>query len=314
MERRTAVRQVGSRPFLVVCGGLVAAVLGVLACYDAPQRITGSGTEASVAGASSRRAQPNPYAFVGRQHNSQVDFILREFLKRRKPKMDQSQVCSLLDGLTREYLKNHGSPAHDFRPHPKHDPCGVPDASGLVTKLRDPATALRIGSVEYDPNFSPAAIDMVNQIENIVLSSGSAAEVASRLVPVNEAAMATLAESDAALVLGVSSVAESSSAYWEASLDYWVGEYAAGGSPLGVLPYMRSGESEIPVGTGDRSRSVDWAAVRGVGWTDVSGGIVGGIRGFIAGPPGVLVGIAQGAAYSSIGAALYHIGKTLGKL
>lgn len=304
---RRAVRS-GRKGHLIFAAGLIAVVSAAIACNDGgitPVELRADRADRAVA--SKEAPKKNPFAHVGKEHNEEVDYVLRQFAKRWKKGMKKSDICASLTEITQKYLATRGKSSVSERFYAPDDPCANRQSSlRLAGEGR-----LRTAGVGYDPNFSTRAIDLVNQISNIMLAAGSAAAVANQLIPINAEAMSTLGGNDAALVLGVSSIAESSAAYWEANLGIWVTVYSQGGNPP-PLPFLRAAGGTA-VKTNGASPQINWSGIGEVGWADVGGGIIGGIKGALGGPGGVLVGIGTGAAYSSIGAAIGQIVKILQK-
>lgn len=297
----------GRRSYLILAVGVIATVAGAIACNDGIRKVAAPQAETAVHRSAAKDApKGNPFAYVGEEHNAEVDYVLREFSKKWKKNMKKADVCAALNAITKKYLATKGRSAEVARFYSPDDPC-KDDQPSLLGKT----AGLRTANAEYDPNFSSRAIDLVNEIQSIMSSSGNSGEVASRLGPINAEASG-MAPNDAALVLGVSSIAYSSAAYWEANLDTWVTVYSQGGDP-GQLPFLRAPET-----TGLKTTGVlpqfNWSGVGEVGWADVGGGIVGGIRGAFGGPGGILVGIGTGAAYSSIGAAIGQIVKIIQRI
>lgn len=299
MSRKEGGRKVGSPLFVALATALIAVTAGLYACSDGSPSV--AGLHSDQAAAKERPASPkgNPYAFVGQEHNNELDYVLRQFHKKHRKGMQKKEKCALLDEIVGEYNKGKKRAEYDFRPEVKGALCNAENQVDGQSALR---SQIRTASAYED--FSPAALDLTGQIESIMLNSSSAADVAAALGPINSQAQNSLSGNDAALVLAVSSVAQSSAYYWEANFDYWRDAFARDGST--PTPYIQMGSDGNDEGmTLVRHRaSFDWRGVRAVGWADVSGGIVGGIRGAFGGPGGVLLGAATGAAYASIRAAL----------
>jgi hypothetical protein len=297
----------GRRSYLIFAVGVIATVAGAIACHDGIRQVAAPGAETVVHSSAAKDApKGNPFAYVGEEHNAEVDYVLREFSKKWKKNMKKADVCAALNAITKKYLAMKGRSADVARFYAADDPCRD-DQPSLIGKR----AGLRTADVSYDPNFSTRAVDLVNEIQNIMLTSGSSGEVGSRLGPINAEAMG-MGANDAALVLGVSSIAYSSAAYWEANLDTWVAIYSQGGDP-GPLPFLRTAETAGLKTTGAVPQ-INWSGIGEVGWADVIGGAIGGLKGALAGPAGIFAGIGTGAAYSSIGAALGQILKIVQKI
>lgn len=308
MSGKVGRKMVGSRSFLGLSAVLIAVIVGIVACGEDSRGLLGVGNNSSTVAANEKGGQ-NPYAFVGEEHNAEVDHVLREFAKQWKKSMKQPEVCAALDKIVDDYVAKHGRSKYNFRYRAASDPCQSKKESERGSLN---VAALRSANVGYDANFSTRAIDLVNEIEAVMASASSAADVANRLVPINNAAYSELSGTDAALVLSVSSIAQSSSAYWEANLETWVTVYSQGGSP-GVIPTLRLEEAGVNKVGGTRPYGIDWNAIGRVSSADLGGGIVGGIRGILGGPGGVVMGAVTGAAYGSIGGAISEIIRIIAK-
>lgn len=297
------------RSYLIFLLGLLAVASGLVACADGVRNFVDVRRPADAQDAASKDiSKRNPYAFVGEEHNAEVDHVLREFAKEWKKNMKRADICASLNAITQKYLATKGKSAESGRFYAPDDPC-QPGREAVKLGME---VKVRAAGVEYDANFSPRAIDLVNAVQEIMLTSSSAADVANRLVPINAEAISSMGSTDAALVLGVSSIAESSAAYWEANFITWLTVYSEGGI-LGPLPFLMGGVSSGPTAN-FVAPTINWSGVSEVGWADVGGGIVGGIRGGLGGPGGVLVGAGTGAAYASIGSAIGMIVKILQKV
>ncbi len=304
------VRRAGKptrKSYLIFSFGLAAVVSGLIACQDGVRNSVDVGTPLHANAVSKEASAKNPFAHVGEEHNAEVDFVLREFSKKWKKNMKKRDVCAALNAITKKYLEKKGKSAEVERFYAADDPCNG-DAKDLATGNVSKGAVARMSS---DEDFSSRALDLVNEIQNIMLSSSSAADVAGRLGPIN-AEGSSMSANDAALVLGVSSIAQSSAAYWEANLETWVSTFSQGGNPPS-LPFLHDA-APSEWGAVPPRRQINWSGISEVGWADVSGGVVGGIRGAFGGPGGILAGIGTGAAYSSIGAAIGQIVKIIQRM
>lgn len=293
--------RVGSRLFLFTSAFLIAVTVGVFACSDGSEKVAGV-RPVSSAVKEAQRPRANPYAFVGKEHNKQVDFVLREFHKRHKKGMQKKEQCALLDEIISEYNKARKRTDFDFRPTVGDALCGEAKKSEGQS-IRGPL--LRTAAAYED--FSQPALDLAYEVENIMLSSYSAAGVADALAPIISQAQSSLSGNDAALVLAAAAVAQSSAYYWEANFDYWADAFTRDGTTMTPSAQLRSSDSDDGMTLITHRAHFEWSGVKAVGWADVGGGITGGIRGAFAGPEGVVAGAATGAAYASIGAALGRI-------
>ena len=216
-----------------------------------------------------------------------------------------------IEKLNADYVAKKGRSAYNFKFHASaDDPC-TDDKGSARTGFG--GAGLKVANMSYDGNFSSSAVDLVNQVEWVLASSSSAGEVASRLGPINSAALGTLGGADAALVLSVSSIAQNSAAYWEANLGTWVQVYSNGGNP-GVIPLLRSDNFAESIGGRTAAIHIDWSGISRVSSADLAGGIGGAIKGLLGGPEGVAAGAVIGASYASIGAAVGEIIKIVAKM
>ena len=274
---------------------VVGAAGAVAACTDGFRSPSGVEAGSRIA-ASKKTSGENPFDYVGKEHNAQVDYVLREFSKQYRKNMKTRDICAALDKLNDEYLARKGK-SGSVRLHADSDPCRNDRNSSVIG-----GASLRVADMTYDGNFSPAAVDLVNQVEWIVATSGSAGEVASRLGPVNSAALGTLGGSDLALVLSISAIAENSSSYWQANLGGWADAFVSG-----TLAFLRADNSVQSTGGRTAELNFDWSGISRVSSADIAGGIGGALKGVLGGPEGVAAGAVTGAAYSSIGAAIGEI-------
>lgn len=300
MPGKDGWRMGGSGRFLGVLAVAVTATL--VACSEGGRGPSEVGARPGSV-AVQEQSKENPYAFVGEEHNAQVDHVLREFAKRWRKNMKRQEICAAIEKINDDYVAKKGRSEYKVRFRAASHPCRNEQAS---LRAEMGGAALRFADMSYDENFSAAAVELVTQIEGVMASASSAADVANRLVPINNAALGSLGGTDAALVLSVSSIAQSSIAYWEGNLDTWVTVYSQGGDPAGPA-FLRSHEPGVSKFPGTPAYGIDWGGVSRVSGADLSGGIVGGIRGIFGGPGGVAAGAGTGAAYASIGAAIGEI-------
>ncbi len=301
MSRVEGDGKVGPRLVVWLSAAILAVTAGVFACSEGSQNISGVRTDQSAA-KDDQNAMANPYAFVGEEHNKEVDFVLRQFHKQYRKGMQKGEKCALLDQIIGDYNKGRKRADFDFRPATKGALCSA--GNGLDGQS---ARGSQVRTASAYEDFSPEALALANQVQNIMLTSSSAADVAAALGPINSQAQNSLSGNDAALVLAASAVAQSSAYYWEANFDYWRDAYTRDGTIINPIAIISAGENDDGMTLTTHRASFDWAGMRDVGWADVGGGIVGGIRGAFGGPQAILIGAATGAAYASIGAALGHI-------
>lgn len=302
MSRVEGDGKVGSRLVLWTSAAILAVTAGVFACAEGAQNVAGVRADQTASKDGHKATKANPYAFVGEEHNREVDFVLRQFHKQYRKGMQKSEKCALLDRIIGDYIKSRKRADFDFRPASKGALCS---AGNEFEGQSARGSLVRTASAYED--FSPAALELAYDVENIMLFSYSAADVAAALGPINIQAQNSLSGNDAALVLAASAVAQSSAYYWEANFDYWRETYTRDGTIMYPAARISSGRNDDGMTLTTHRASFAWAGVKAVGWADVGGGIAGGIRGAFGGPEGILFGAGSGAAYASIGAALGQI-------
>ena len=95
---------------------LLAVTAGVFACSEGSENISGVRAAQSAAKDGQTAPKANPYAFVGEEHNKEVDFVLRRFHKQYRKGMQKGEKCALLDQIIGDYNKGRKRADFDFRP------------------------------------------------------------------------------------------------------------------------------------------------------------------------------------------------------
>lgn len=280
--------------FLVAAGTIVACSDGPVGLgRRAPSLERESATPTALESRAGRRdgASPNPYLWVGREHNRGLEAIEKMFANRTGGLRDPKTRCTWVRSATREYVLagqlERGAGDHlmpDARLLDEFlDAARICDPSVLGMSLVDAVRAAgRRLQADYEP--SPDAVHLLNVLELQVDQMTSAAQLDRSIVPIEQDAQALLVGLDHALVLGATSIGRSS-AYHAESV------FPPGGSGPGSPPPMQDQRIAGGGGTGRNSAIVK---------SDIRGCIMGGISGIRGGPSGILAGCVTGGIIASV--------------
>lgn len=248
--------------------------------------VTHDRTLSELAVAKNAGAAPNPYAWVGSQHNAALDFMLGEVARHREfEKMPDAAVLNFVESRTRRFLASHG-----VNPNPRSLRDGlasVPRPGGNTWSTQDFVSSgeLSIAAARY--------LDQIQMwVEDPVISLP---DLYARIHALEGEAQEQLSPAEAELVLSVAAVASSSTTYWVENGEIWAEQW----QPIEQLDRrVRTFVGED--GGASTMGRINWRRVAG---HDVIGAVSGGVAAAVTGA-GIAAGAAGGAACASTISAL----------
>lgn len=322
-------RRAGRRAFAVTAGAaaLTITALAVQACADGgltgsptpivPARADGA-TPGALETATAGTKGTGELAWVGALHNRGLDAVLaRARVASADDRATAKARCALIGRLTVEYLQGErGRDAHlaavgtsvgdDALARIAHDAaCGA--ASGAPRSLADALAGAgepalggeRRLDLSGDGTLSPAAVTLLNQIDDSIRWMTSAATLNGNLMRVRIEADALPDLAERVLVSETVETAVASAYYHEQRCQ----TDPVACDPEGRLPDATRAPGAVATGTEYRT-----GVIRDVVQADAWGCIFGGIRGgILGGPPGALSGCFWGGIGASGGVIFRHI-------
>lgn len=271
---------------------------------------------------------PGDLAWIGREHNVGIARVVAQLRAAHANRGDLRQVCGLAVAEAVQYLPSRAGfvPAEvgalltpaTFAPHlgrAGRELCvghSLAASAASSTELASGTETLASTSGEVPP-VSEDALFLIQQIDNAIDASPSAAALSSALAPIESQAGSLATTEEQAIVLSAASVARASSQYIESYCPGGVcggggGGGGGGGDDGGGPAMMRTPAGSANLGRGGfEVRSMDSNINPTVVKADVWGCIWGGFRGLAGGPPGVFAGCLWGGLGSSGGVIFQYL-------
>lgn len=315
---RRTWRPARRRTLAYVAGvGAVATALVVQACADGgltgttatppPKAAVSEPGTLETSRAPSAKAAPLDVAWVGEVHNRGLDAVLAK--ARRASAADRATPkarCALIGRLTAQFL----TAERTRNPHLRTLGPAKLTSTELATLARDAAcsaeaaTRLPLGEaalslrgsggldrrleLEGDGNLSPAAVVLLNEIDDTIRWMSGAQQLSDNLIPVQQRAELLSDNSERILILETITTARASAFYQQSCTDP--------AACAGDRPPDATRASE-------RRAGVNSDVVKADAW----GCVWGGLRGVVGGPSGVFAGCLWGGLGSSGGIIFRHL-------
>jgi hypothetical protein len=293
--------------------------------------VTRADTAAAAHNERARLHERNRADWVGVAHNHALDDFRKEM---RKPGTLSHSLCKYIAAFASE--PDRFPP--EKREKGSHDDGKAANAVLATTKLCQQSGAfqptafspreVRAASASARIVQSPATDQLAAAIEAAIYDATDSYDFASRMNPIIDQ-VASLDPMDQEVILATVSVTQSSFEYWEsqyaAAAQEFNREYGSCETDAANLGYsydearlrcLNGGFQDAlwpsPPPEGRPQRTVTLASFtplrecnlmlqyRRLVWADFRGALVGGILGFVLGPPGVLAGALKGAAAGSL--------------
>lgn len=263
--------------------------LPLLGCREDVTSSRTSPADAQAAALNETAEPASSFSWVGTQHNAALDHLLLELGRiRGLERMPDPAIAGLVENGTRRFLMSQGIDAGSEMVR-----------RGIASVPRDNLSFRRARDLANAGELSWYAVQYLEQIQ-VWVDDGAIpiTDLRTRLRALDLEAYENLDPTEAELVLSVSAVAASSTAYWEENGDEWAEWYTEKrlAEPLSARPgrLPRGGEDVSVMGR------INWRRVAG---HDVIGAISGGTAAAVTGA-GIAAGAAGGAAGASTLSAL----------
>ena len=181
------------------------------------------------------------YGWIGKYHTDGLEYVYGE-LSRTRGYRTQREFCRVMAKAVKEF---HRQARKGEIPFELVDPAIADETCGREMGGDRVSMNVLVGTPRMATNdLLPLTISYVDQISNAINSATSRSGLLSALLNIQYAAVGSLPQDQAGVIVAVVSIAISSMDYWEVNLDRWVNlntidtPYSRGGTmtPVAIAP------------------------------------------------------------------------------